>query len=91
MTVTLDNINKINSYLLSKKDPQCSIKYLSLWVVQRLEILKIKLSTMRIGDILYKSKHQTDKGSKIKRNQLGKLKLTAEQFMCVLIGYCLYV
>ena len=54
--------------------------------MERLEILKIKLSTMRIGDILYKSKHQTDKGSKIKRNQLGKLKLTAEQFMCVLIG-----
>lgn len=46
--------------------------------VQRPEALKTKISTMRMWDILYRPKHQTNKGSKINRNQLGQQKLTAE-------------
>lgn len=40
--------------------------------------LKITLNTMRIWDILYRLKHQTDKGDKIGRNHLVKQNLTTE-------------
>lgn len=47
---------------------------------------------MRIWDNLYRTLHQTDKGGRLKRNQLGKQKVIAEAINVFFkIGYSLYL